>query len=241
MYWITGGVAYVTYTVQYQNGYTGTQQVSFLQATPDVTQINASFLDGSNPLNTVQFQNVPGLNGVLSLGVQMAEDSLNTSGISASAQVTVPAGGDGELAFVQLANALNTATLSDGTTGVIISTGGAYQSDGSQPYGGGMFSVSGSNGLAGFGDLPQQRGIIDTELRVQVVQDFKLFLMYRPAGGIWVTLKEIDWGWSAAVSRASGTSWTANAFESTPALRGPTITDSSSLPIWTGLAQGISH
>lgn len=82
---------------------------------------------------------------------------------------------------------------------------------------------------------------MDVDTRVQVVQDFQLFLMYRPSGGIWVTLKEIDWGWSAVVSHATGTGWTANAFESTPTLRGPTITDSSSLPMWTGLAQVSGH
>ena len=89
--------------------------------------------------------------------------------------------------------------------------------------------------------MPQQPGIVDIETRVQVVQDFQTFLMYRPAGGIWVSLKEIDWGWSAAVSHAAGTSWTANAFESTPSLRGPTITDSLSLPIWTGVAKVSGH
>lgn len=147
----------------------------------------------------------------------------------------------GELAFVQLANARNTVTFNDGTTSAPLSTGGAYLGNGTQPYGAATFPVSGSNGLAGFSDLPQQGGIVDVDTRVQVVQDFQLFLMYRPSGGIWVTLKEIDWGWSAVVSHATGTGWTANAFESTPTLRGPTITDSSSLPMWTGLAQVSGH
>lgn len=184
---------------------------------------------------------------VLCLGDDQGSPTNSSAGMSFQAQVTAPAGGDGRLAYVQLVNGRFHVDNADGTSFDLKSTGGNWVADGPPvPYGGadGIVQFSGLTATIANSDLPALPTIQDSQIRVDASFDFQTFLMYQPPGAnsIWVTLQEIDWGWSAVVTHPAGTSWAdvaSNPFGSTPMLRPPTPTALSStrLPIWTGFPQ----
>ncbi len=181
---------------------------------------------------------------MLSLGTVIGTP---VSGINFLARVTVPNGGEGQLAYVQLVKTKRSYTRDLQNYLDTLDSGGAWFLDGSAPYDDGEpVSVTAQQyGDVATGDSPLN-GIADDILRFSINEDFRMFLMYRPNGddSIWVALREIDWGWTAIVAHPAGTQWTEYSFESPPIIRGrcspipgscdttPTIIDASELPEW---------
>jgi len=239
------GLQNIDYTVRYGTGllaYTTNARARFNVARPAIEegQISAQFLP-----DAIQFKKELGSDWVLSLGSVIGGD---IPGISFLARVTVPNGGDGQLAYVQFTKTKRSYSLDLQNYLHIRDSGGAWFLDGTAPYDNEdpVPVTAQSPGDVATGDTPQNRAITDDILRFQIDEDFRMFLMYRPNGddSIWVTLREIDWGWTAIIAHPAGSLWTEYSFESPPVLRGkcnpipgtceatPTIIDVSELPEW---------
>ncbi len=238
--------SWVDYTVRYGTGLlaqTATARVRFNVARPTIAegQISAQFAP-----DPVQFKKELGGDWVLSLGTAIGTP---IPGINFLASVSVSDGGDGQLAYVQLVRTKRSYTIDLQNYLNIRDSGGAWFLDGSAPYNDNEPPVSVSPGNFGdvaTGDSPLNGAITDDILRLSIDEDFRMFLMYKPNGdgSIWVTLREIDWGWTAIIAHPPGTQWTEHSFESPPNTRGkcnpipgtcdsiPTISDVWELPEW---------
>jgi hypothetical protein len=242
-----GTTAKVSYNIQYDNGYTKTVSQNLTVIAPQVQplfeNLYAKYLS-DNPEEAIKFKPLD-TGWVLGLGNETGLPD-RQNGIEFAAQVTVPAAGIGQVAYVQLARGRYHVENADGTSGNIKDTGGRWLADPPVPYSPGAVQVP-LNLIATIAtsDLPSQPGITDNQTLVSADFDFQMFLMYQPPGAnsIWVTLQEIDWGWSATVAHPPGTtlaSVAANPFQldGRPTLKPqlPVVNNgATSLPQWDSL------
>ncbi len=90
--------------------------------------------------------------------------------------------------------------------------------------------LTGPNATGGFGTEFYQASIDES---------FNDYLMYRPTGGVWVTLATMSWFWSGKgkYDAPTGIYLPASVFQASPAAL--TGVKSASLPQWSGLANDL--
>ena len=166
---------------------------------------------------------------------------MNNPGITWTGCVNRPVGGEGEIAFVQLVMS-DRHRIRDGIREKKTSNG-IYVLD--QPPDTGIFGYDGIHigGTEGMyisrskeierADAPNEK-LVDKETSLSVYDSFRLFLMYKPKDGIWVTLKELDWLWGFSMSSGdNGPVWGCRLTpQPDPGF------DTTELPVWNGV---VSH
>jgi hypothetical protein len=255
MKFTSGGSVTVTYSATYQNGTTRSTQTNMTVLAPQVQPLAdhdyATYVN-NDPMQAIQFRNLPDnvpSGWVLSFGHETG-GSDRQDGINFYAQVTVPQGGAGEIAYVQLVNWNFHVQNIDGTSYDVKNTSGTWLADPPVPYNGERGIVQVPLNLTGqiaTGDLPELPGLTDNQVSVYANFNFQMFLIYLPPGAcsIWVPLQEIDWGWSATVEHAPGTTWQSVAnnpwkLGTFPSLSpsAPTVKNPGpQLPVWNAFPQ----
>jgi len=129
-----------------------------------------------------------------------------TPGNQWDAQVTAPAGGDGQIGFTQLINVNRTRTSNAGGT-TTLSTGGDFDLDGDlgiQYSGPQPIAAGGSAQLNGgrYSDSPANPLTGDSSAST-ASDSFQLYLMYQSSEpeSIWVTLSKVNWNWAGKTTR----------------------------------------
>jgi hypothetical protein len=91
-------------------------------------------------------------------------------------------------------------------------------------------------------DAPGE-GLTAANNTAAITGTFRMYLMYQaPAPSIWVTLRTVDWSWSAAAARTGGPNvnvWclggaTGCPNRTTPSTPNATVATSTNLPVWNG-------
>jgi autotransporter-associated beta strand protein len=150
------------------------------------------------------------------------------AGITWTGTVYSPAGGPGQIAFVQLVIADRALILDDpGSTTQVFSSDGARVLDDRQgiQYGGPEPTMPRTTSRITRNDSPSQ-GFSAAYKEVCVHDQFFTYLMYRPQGGIWVTLRRIDWFWTGQAYKVSSC-WEGGGFDAVTA-----NVDTTELPVW---------
>jgi hypothetical protein len=71
-------------------------------------------------------------------------------------------------------------------------------------------------------------------------ETFTFYLMYQPAGGVWVALSSVSWGWGGNATSSNGTTLDADSLhpsDSGAAQVTQTLTGNAAFPTWTGSTQ----
>ncbi|MGA2061286.1 MAG: hypothetical protein ABSG67_12440 [Thermoguttaceae bacterium] len=155
----------------------------------------------------------------------------NTSyGITWNASVSTTLNGAGQIAFTQLFNADDHITDSQGSKEKR-TTNGNYVLDDPTPYGGTTVSV-GSNATGNITGNDSPTSPLDNSLKTFSRNDaYDLYLMYKPTGGIWVTLSVLHWAWAGSATKNSQTgSWSLDSGSACYSI--DTSIDSTLLPEW---------
>src|SRR5690606_33386756 len=114
-----------------------------------------------------------------------------------------------DLCFVQLVNTTRTRTMA--ATGVTetMSSAGSMVLDtvGDVPYAGGVWSVGAGNTASippnqPANDSPGAR-LRPTQTGRSVDDSFHTYFMFRPTGGIWVTLGKMEWSWKGSAAKTA--------------------------------------
>jgi hypothetical protein len=152
-------------------------------------------------------------------------------GIRWNAEVTTPNGGAGEIAFTQRIKTLRRFTLNDGTKQkltsgdeFILDDGLGIQYDGTTSIGSNDTKTHSRNDTPG-------NILTQNDMKTSADDNFELYLMYRPTGGIWVTLRKLEWHWKGSASKDVAGNWTLDS-GSTSASVDPGSSDSTELPEW---------
>lgn len=165
------------------------------------------------------------------------------AGIKWTGVVTAPAGGVGKIGYVQLTKADRRKTLDDATsTKKKKTTNGKFwldrKNDEEHPvpqYNGYIKDIEDSGVQAIIrADSPAQ-GFTGT-IKASADDKFHLYLMYKPDGGIWVTLGRLqEWHWKGTVTQTGVNEWSilqgstaSSADDADP----PESYDSTDLPEW---------
>lgn len=156
------------------------------------------------------------------------------------AEVTAPAGGNGEIGFTQRIRVNRTRAPNAGAD-QHFSSGGDFILDGDLGirYSGPRPIAAGASATlngAAYADSPATP--LTADLRAKSVDEaFELYLMYKPAGAdsIWITLGMGTWGWVGRTTRVGaphgpGNVWDPAAGTNMPSANG---VDSTTLPTWT--------
>jgi hypothetical protein len=136
---------------------------------------------------------------MLELGNNFA--SKPTPGIVWQARVTIPAGCDGELKFVQNITSFRRKVFPDQSDICWYTPDYAFYLDGSDPYGEIYPAPGGQTVKIGQGDGPG----LNVEGTAETIADeeFEVFVMFRPNGGNWKTLGILPWYWGGNVEGSS--------------------------------------
>jgi len=211
-YWVDGDYNLtVTYAVTI-GGHVYSGHTNFIVLRPDAAL--SATLTSNNPKVDVGFI-APG-GDALHFGTF---DRADTMGITwSTASVTAPLGGDGEIALFQLIKPNEVATT-DYNEDVYSSKDrqgcpSDFVLDDPVPYVNITTPIAGG-GSASVGDPTYHQPLNDTPcvwLRnrynyVTVHDTFETYLMYKPDGGIWVTLRMMTWHWGGAASKDSQNVW----------------------------------
>jgi hypothetical protein len=150
-------------------------------------------------------------------------------------KVTPPAGGDGEIEFVQTLQ-MRWERSGKSTQRITISE---WWLDGEVPYGG----VKTSPPYAVVATVQTPRvGNADTPgpsldpgfVSYECTMSFTVYLMFKPRGdAIWVPLGKLDWGWNGmATSTDNGDTWAKKSGDHR--VNNPTGVPTNEFPMWTG-------
>ena len=168
------------------------------------------------------------------------------AGIYWDASVTAPAtpASAGEIAFVQMINFTrkwqphNSTTWWGYTSQNALDGGLTIQTQ----YGGQITSIGAGATVSHSSDDSPVSGLTDPYEFHSSNDSFKLYLMYRPANGRWVSLKRLNWSWMGTASLLNGTwsnsggTWFNADGTWTTTSSGNTLingTDDSTQPVWT--------
>jgi len=163
------------------------------------------------------------------------------------AQVTAPAGGDGQIGFTQLINVNRARTPNVGAV-QNFSSGGAFILDdglGIQYSGPQAIAAGASATLNGAAYADSPGTPLTSNLRSKTANEsFQLFLMYKPSGAdsIWVTLRQGAWTWQGTATRTGAPAAATNNWVLGPGARMTRTapTDSTTLPVWTSSFASVS-
>lgn len=158
-------------------------------------------------------------------------------GIQWDAVINVPSAGAGELGFVQLTSYSRSST-SDGVTKTSSTGGSAVLDGGDMIYGSGSI---GGGGSVGTGDQDSPGNSVNGTQSTSFSDSFQLYLVYRPSGGIWVTLSKMNWSASASSSYDTTTAQHQVNAGASPSSSGtgPSGSNSTELPDWADSAEAV--
>jgi hypothetical protein len=224
-YWIAGGARTVSVAATVQGAPLTAQVQHSVLAPTGVVMTSAT---GNVAVGATGFPGDPPMN--LFYGTNVAV------GIRWTCTATAPAGGGGEIAATQLVNTLRSRTPNAGAAKTL-SSGGAFVLDSSVPYDAAVAVSAGASATWTSNDSPST-ALTATLSAKSVADSFKIYFMYKPAGGdsIWVTLKRLDWHWAGATTRVGapagvGNNWTAPTGVGSDV--NPSGAASTELPTWT--------
>ena len=89
-------------------------------------------------------------------------------------------------------------------------------------------------GTPEFSDSPNSLGNSGPLQQLKQADSFSTYLMYKPTGGVWIALKQIDWSWSETATKSGG-SWTAPT-SAQPAPTSKTPSGDDVFPTWVNTA-----
>ncbi|WP_165603758.1 hypothetical protein, partial [Planctopirus hydrillae] len=178
------------------------------------------------------------------------------SAVRLTAEVTVPEGGAGEIAIIQRINTSRLTTAERIINGVKepygtpMTTNGQYVLDRAPAasavaipqFMSLIISASSNQAVCIYTlDSPSVE-FIGVDTLIDVREYFEDFLMYRPTGGIWVTLRKARWKWAARANRENGGALQWNWLVKTPpSVETSPTGDSEQLPTWTQRIQDIDY
>jgi autotransporter-associated beta strand protein len=149
-------------------------------------------------------------------------------GITWAGAVYSPTDVPAEIAFVQLVIPDRARTLDDaGSTTQVLSSGGPRVLDDNPgvQYGGAQPALAQRTSSIIRSDSPSE-DLSDAYKEVCVHDQFFTYLMYKPEGGIWVTLRRIEWFWTGQAYKLSSC-WEGGGLDDVTA-----NVDSTELPVW---------
>lgn len=104
--------------------------------------------------------------------------------------------------------------------------------DGTSPVQDGWILGSNSSTTVTTTDPPRQP-TPNTDTQLAVNDSFSTYVMYRPPGGDWIAVKEIDWTWVGSATKSGG-SWPADTQFSVAAATVSTPSGANAFPPWNG-------
>ena len=231
LYWIGGG----NKTVQLSASVDGVSQSPFAAKFNVLAPTDIKMSSETGKLETF----MSAFHGELWLGYGDVSAGAK-HGIDFKCAATGPAGGDGQIAGIQLTNPDRSVTPNNGADGKF-SSDGAFQLDTSVPYDTAKPIRAGTEAQWNSSDSPG--GSLQPKIKRRSMNDkFRMYFMYRPGGAdsIWVTLARLDWDVAGATTRTgdpSANNWSQPTDVS--AAPNPTGVASTELPVWTANAKDL--
>ena len=228
-YWIDGGTAKVEFQTKYKGAVVKTKAVFDVERP---TAEMSSKTTGDAPKTkgvaiSSDYGFVPGL--FLHFGKK------TDPGIIWTGKVTASAGSGGEIAFVNLINALHKVTQDDkDSTKLTLSSGGEFVLDVVFPYDKAKKVDAKKTETIDSNDSPADP-LADTDKFASGDNQFETYLMFRPDGAdsIWVTIRVTTWYHKGSATKVKKGEW---AFDKNPvpdASKNPESKESTALPVWT--------
>ncbi len=174
------------------------------------------------------------------------------SAIRVTGTVTATAGGDGVIALVQrirskrhtyFLNTVNGVTKPQppafATNVFVLDRNHKGEEDAIIQFGGitQVIQSSLTQTVSMLDSLEIPFGNFDTHLNIH--EEFELFLMYQPTGGIWVTLRKLEWNWKAVARRVTPASDWELITKEAPKEGNTYEFDSIQLPTWNRRVQDL--
>lgn len=204
-----------TYTLNGAGGFSGETTIHFTSARPETASLSVEGQAGFSLMAVVDDR-----------GQTWTKLQLDTPPMQIDSQTKAAATFGGDFMFMQLVNADRTVTLADGTTssiktfffrkdGVVGGTIG-YPAEGKLVVDGGL----GVDAVRSWTLDPGQYPVIpflmsDAPATVtapnakQIVMSdsFETYLMFRPAGGVWIALSQANWSYNVTAGNDPVTGW----------------------------------
>lgn len=132
-------------------------------------------------------------------------------GMEVTCRLTGPGHFDGQVGFVQLVKSDRSyIPIGGGAAHAILDTAGDYWLDNTAPYPGGGSLSAGTTASFDTNGTPGQEVLRNGSWsRVDLRDDFQMFVLYKPggAGSVWVPVGRLDWGWGATAESPNGITW----------------------------------
>ncbi len=184
-YWVDGASNRTVQCSAMVNGATVTGQGAF-----NVLRPTATITATTSSVGIYDIFNPPWL--------QFFDESSFQEGITFSGTMTIPFGFSGTNEWVQIVlNPYRALHNTNGVWWVLADNGSGPYLDTSYPY---------TNVTANVAIDSPGTPLLNGYNEVTVTNRFKMWLMFKPTGGLWVPLKTVTWNWSGT-ALLSGTNW----------------------------------
>jgi hypothetical protein len=231
-WWVSGSNPPIEYSARI------TESVAFSNGT-QIMLSRSGLFSMARPIATLTSQtttNEPPVNiGYFANELELLFGGTNSPGIVLTWTVTTPANGAGQVAITQLSNFVRRHTLDDpASTKQKYTSNGDYVLDKENvdptPIGSSEIKSSST-----FEDTPGT--VLKADYKKKAADEqFQSYLVYKPSGGIWVTLRILPWNWSGSASKNMSV-WSLDSGGTSS--QNPGSTDSMEFPEWCDTFQAI--